>query len=470
MSGRAALFALVVLALAAHACGGAEEPRPAPSAPMPRMLLLAIDGLEWDVALPLLRDGRMPELASLMERGTYGVLDTIAPTRSPVIWTTVATGKTKEKHGILGFDRPDPADPSRRRLYSNSDRRTKAFWNIATDYGRRVHVVGWFVTFPVEPLNGVMVAQTNTAPMEEVRAGRAIVKGGLVEGVPAQVYPPDRQPEMFEQLRASQRELPRLRRELFGELEEPVGSQALGLLEASEWAFRADATYEAIARKLATEEPRFDLMAVYIGGTDVVGHRFWRYMEPGQFAHPPSEHDVRSFGRVIPSYYAYADRVIGSLRGAAGEEVTVIVVSDHGMGPVNVHRRFEAGDRGLLARSGGHPRGTRPGMLVAAGSGIARAPGRASLGRLRREDLRTVGSVLDVAPTLLALLGIPTGEDMDGRVLADVIDPAFLAAHPLRTVATHDTEEFLASRPRTDRAAPDEEERIEQLRALGYVE
>ena len=84
------------------------------------------------------------------------------------------------------------------------------------------------------------------------------------------------------------------------------------------WAFRADATYASIGRKLAGEQPPFDLMAVYLGGTDVVGHRFWRYWAPQQFQYPPTSAEVGSFGSIIPDYYAHADRVIGDLKKAAG--------------------------------------------------------------------------------------------------------------------------------------------------------
>ena len=310
----------------------------------PRVLLVAIDGLEWNIVLPLIEQGRMPELADLMERGSYGVLRTLRVTKSPVIWSTVATGKRPRKHGILDFDRLDPEAPSGRTLYSNSDRKTKAFWNILSDYRRRVHSIGWFVTFPVEPINGVMVAQTNTATREEILAGQAIMKGRLIEGVPGQVHPPDRQGEMMEMLRDSDATLPALIREVFGASEEFLNPQGRRLLETSLWAFRADATYASIGRKLAASSPPFDLMAVYLGGTDIVGHRFWRYWAPQQFQHPPMAAEVESFANIIPDYCAYADRVIGELRKAAGEDITVFVVSDHGMKAVNTSYRFDSDD------------------------------------------------------------------------------------------------------------------------------
>ena len=76
-------------------CGSAERPAP--------VLVVGVDGFEWDVALPLLAEGRMPHLAGLMERGAYGLLETSQPTFSPILWTTIATGKQAREHGVDVF-------------------------------------------------------------------------------------------------------------------------------------------------------------------------------------------------------------------------------------------------------------------------------------------------------------------------------------------------------------------------------
>src|SRR5512134_465148 len=99
------------------------------------IVLLGVDGLEWDVMLPLRERGELPNLSSLMARGVAGTLDTLTPTLSPVVWTTIATGKTSVKHGIPHFalQRPDGTI----RLFTNVDRRTKALWNMLSDHRRR---------------------------------------------------------------------------------------------------------------------------------------------------------------------------------------------------------------------------------------------------------------------------------------------------------------------------------------------
>jgi hypothetical protein len=428
-----------------------------------RTLLFAVDGLEWSVVLPLLAAGRMPTLARLIEQGSYGRIDTIEPTYSPVVWTTIATGKTPAEHGITDFERPGPNGA--RILFTSRDRHTKAFWNILSDFARRVDVVGWWLTYPVEPISGVMVAQTNTTSAADVRAERGIRKGSLVEGLERQLHPPEREAEFFAIARRAEARLPELVREVFGDAAETTDPQVASLWKASLWALRADAIYAEIGRRLAREDA--DLLAIYFGGTDVVGHRFWRYREPERFAHPPPPADVKQLGNVISDYYAYIDECMGAILREAGNGARVIVVSDHGMGAHRTDASYPPGARGKALVSGNHLEG-HAGVFVAAGPGIQRM-GRPSGAA---SELPTVGSVFDVLPTLLALLDVPPGLDLHGKPMAGVVEPGVLADRDVRAVPSHDTAEWRAERARLAAEPPPghDPERVQQLRELGYVE
>ena len=80
-----------------------------------------------------------------------------------------------------------------------------------------------------------------------------------------------------------------------------------------------------------------------------------------------------------------------------------------------------------------------------------------------------LGHVLDLAPTVLTLQGIPVGRDLDGSVLEQLLEPGFLEGHPVSYVDTHDTEAWLAARPKQNLTREAELQRLEQLRALGYI-
>jgi hypothetical protein len=454
----------LALGLAASGCARpAGSPPARPSAPL---VLVGVDGLEWSVALPLVREGRMPHLEALMRRGSFGRLETIAPGKSPVIWTTIATGRRPEEHGILDFtlDGPD----GQRRLFTSADRRTKALWNILTDAKRRSVFVSWWNTFPVEPTEGILVSQANT--LEQIARRKMLKPGGMLRGVDGQVHPAARQDEMLEIAGQVERELPEVGRRIFGDLGRPRGRAEEAILETCAWSIRADEATRRIALRLAAESPAPDLFAVYFGMPDVVAHRFWRFHEPAAFAYPPSAEAVERFGEVVRDAYVHIDEVIGELVAALPPGATILVVSDHGMHAHNTSSRFDVRVHGRLELESGAHKDGPPGMFVAAGDAVRCTEPRVPPRDLTPSDLPDIGHVMDVAPTILALLGIPVGRDMGGAVLEHVLADGVLQDRPVTYVDTHDTPEWRTSRGRPAPDVPGTEERLEQLRSLGYIE
>ena len=458
----AAVVALV--AVGACARGGDKAAPPGSRAPF---LLMAVDGLEWSVVTPLLERGRLPNLAAVMARGTYGRLASMDPTYSPVVWTTIATGKSPDEHGIKHFVYDEGGGP---RYYTSGHRATKAFWNIYSDYGLTVDVLGWWMTFPAEAVQGVMVAQTNTTGvLEDPR--KALWKGSLLRGVDGQVFPPERQAEVMDILEETEASFDSLAREIFGATADAPRSDFTALMwNQSRWAFRADAVYAGVARRLLEEQQPFDLLAVYIGGTDVASHRFWRYAHPEDFFDPPSPEEVATYGRVIDDYYVHVDRLLGEFLARAPRNMGVIIISDHGFHTVNPRGDFQTADEPEEWNSGNHL-DAPAGVFIAAGPGIIDAtPGDSLPLSLAPESLPELGGVYDVLPTLLALKGLPVGKDMRGEVLAGVIEPAWLERFPVKFVATHDDGAFQESRRERMHAAADQSERLEQLKSLGYIQ
>jgi hypothetical protein len=465
---RARRARLVGLALALFAVAGCRptQDTAAPAARAHPVVLIGIDGLEWGTILELVANDRLPALASLMRNGSFGALEVTKPTLSPIIWTSIATGTTSRKHGIRGFVHGDQktSDLSGRTptLYTSNDRRVKAFWNILSDAGRRVHTIGWWLTYPVESVNGVMVAQVNTSTPQMRRAGQGIWKGQLVEGLRGQVHPPEREATLLAMIPEVAAEAPALVHEIFGAMpENPAGAPA-ELLEQSMWAFRADALYHRVALEVLRDDGPFDLFAVYFGGADVVGHRFWRHAYPELYRHAPSDDEQRAFGHVLEAYYRYLDTVVASLIAAAPTDANVLVVSDHGMTAVRRTGRFR-----VPALSGGHLSGP-PAVLIAAGPDIRRSGvDPATLGV---NDLPRIGSILDVTPTILALLAMPVGRDMDGDAAQSFLSRELLERAPVRYVPAQTEASWFARRPKPAVAVGTVDlERIEQLRALGYL-
>lgn len=189
-------------------------------------------------------------------------------------------------------------------------------------------------------------------------------------------------------------------------------------------------------------------------GVDPVSHYFWRLHEPDAAVYAeterPSPEERAAAGDPVEGHYRYVDGLLGELGVAARPDRVVMIVSDHG---------FEAGRqpfRGQRNLSGTHAgEAAIDGILVAAGGPV-------------RAGIRLDGaSILDVAPTVLHLLGLPVAEDIEGRVLAEAFDPVWMASHSIARVATYGGVGSTLSAPS---GAPGEDRLRRELRALGYVQ
>lgn len=448
---------LATASLVPAACSRGPKAQPAA-----RVLLVGIDGVEWNVVRPLIAQGRLPHLRALMERGSFGRLATMTPTLSPILWTTIATGRKPEEHGILGFTDADL------RQYSSAQRRGRAVWNIADEHELPSDVFGWWITWPAEAIRGMMVSGSSSSALVD-----ANWKPALLPDEPGQVHPVSLTAEVMAvaERAGSRAEIERLAREkVFGDLDESaLGTVERRLIQETLWSIQSDATYFEIARKELRERPA-SLAMVYLGGPDVVGHRFWRYYEPAPFRWPDGpgfESLAGSFGgpavaaklaRVIPSYYEWVDLMLGSLVEAAGPDVAVIVCSDHGM------HAFATDAPNPRFISGHHLDGP-PGVIVAAGSGIARGGGLEAF--LAGGEPPLVGNVLAITPTLLALLGIPRSREMSERGIESILDGQARKNVDLEPVATHDAGFRAPSRVEMPEAM--NRNYLDRFRGLGYI-
>jgi len=403
----------------------------------------------------------MPHLASLVERGVSGVLESQLPSRSPRLWTTIATGRQPDEHGILDFVRPEEDAVTGRPLaYTSNDRRVKAFWNLFSDHGVSNTTIGWWMTHPVEPVLGSMVAQTNVVM-------NGLKKGTFDPRAEQQVWPPEDEGRLREVLIEQYATLPERLLDVFGEFPFELTTAERRRWQQCQWSFRADGLYVAAQEDILARGRGSRVTAIYLGGTDVVGHRFWAAYRPEDFELPADGREARAFGHVIPAYYAWVDSVLGELLESYPPDTTFLIVSDHGMSS----RPLETmGENFVEEHTGSHNHGLVSGAFIAAGPGIRVAPPSEPLPELDPRNMPRLGSILDFCPTLLALVDVPYGERMSGRPLQTVLDQAFLERHPLRSVPTHDYPAWLAARSGgTGPAVGEDAERLEQLRQLGYL-
>ena len=121
-----------------------------------KLLLIGWDAADWKIIGPLIAKGEMPTLKKMIDNGVYGNMSTMNPPYSPMLWSSVATGKTPDKHGVLGFIEVMEDNLGVRPVTANS-RKAKALWNILHHEGYKSNLVGWWPSFPAEPINGVVI-------------------------------------------------------------------------------------------------------------------------------------------------------------------------------------------------------------------------------------------------------------------------------------------------------------------------
>ena len=402
-----------------------------------KVLLVGWDAADWKVITPLMERNLMPATRRLVEQGVMGQMATLSPALSPMLWTSIATGKRPYKHGILGFAEPGPAGGVQ--PITNLSRKTKAIWNILGQNGFRSNVVGWWPSHPAEPINGVMVSD------HYHRAPGPIERGWPMR--PGTVHP-QQLAETLAELRVHPQELAPEHILPFIPHAARIDQDTDHRMESCIRTLADCSTVQSCATHLMEHEP-WDFMAVYFDSIDHFCHLFMRYHPPQQEWIKDDDFDL--YQHVVTAGYVYHDMMLARLIELAGPDATVILMSDHGFHPDQQRRRT------LPSEPAGPAAEHRDfGIFVMQGPGI------------KRDELVHGVNLLDVTPTLLTLFGLPVGEDMDGRPLVD----AFEERPTVARIPSWDDVAGDDGRHPPDRhlTAADAREGIEQLVALGYID
>ena len=128
-----------------------------PATPVKRVLLVGWDSADWKIINTLLEEGGMDGIRSLMNGGNHGNLATLEPQLSPMLWTSIATGKMAYHHGVEGFTEVDPVSGQIVPV-SAASRKCKTLWEMLGEHDKRSHVVSWFATQGEQDLDGKMVS------------------------------------------------------------------------------------------------------------------------------------------------------------------------------------------------------------------------------------------------------------------------------------------------------------------------
>lgn len=262
---------------------------------MARFLLIGLDGADPALVDEGIAAGRLPNLARIAARGALLPCRSTTPCATFPAWTTCVTGVNPGKHGILDFTCMKTGAYALD-FVNASWRRAPALWNVLSDAGKRVCVLGVPATYPPEPVNGIMVSGWDSPVCTAV--DRSFV------------YP--------------QSEFETVKDWRFADFQETdigPGWHAMAL----ERLLRGIGTKERIACELLAREP-WDFFMCVFGESDTVAHHFWLFHDPKSPRHRPG------FENAIHDVYARLDESVGKLIEAAGPDMIVGIVSDHGFG------------------------------------------------------------------------------------------------------------------------------------------
>jgi predicted AlkP superfamily phosphohydrolase/phosphomutase len=496
------------------------------------VVVIGLDGADYDLLLPWIEAGDLPNLSRFLDSAAVGKLTTVYPILSPVCWTSAVTGVNPGKHGIYDFQKADPAggDPL---IETATNRRAQPIWMLLSDAGYRVAVLNVPMTYPPDPVRGVMVS------------GFPYPNGNVNF-----TYPPELQAKLGNY---------------------PLDYLGLSLFSRTQQSILADikSGQEARARvaKDWVRSGKYDFIWVVFTDPDRVQHFFWKDMDPHHPRHTAA--GAALFGTAIHDIWVRDDQILGDLLAAIPKDATVMMLSDHGFDAI--YRQVNLADwlprtelpkwlqsmavpnmlitNGLVhhwvkgqvpgssdreafldkfialcqslvdSTTGVHPfeslfrrediyagrmlekapdlvfqeapkyyvtRGNpdslglpniqnlwstsfsahhRPQGILALRSPVVHPSTHGTL----RERLGAGGDfkdahILDVTPTLLALMQEIIPDEMDGHVLGEVIAPDFLKQHPPRIQRV---EGFLLDRLPPSTLTPEERER---LKALPYLQ
>jgi predicted AlkP superfamily phosphohydrolase/phosphomutase len=454
------------------------EPLPAIK-PTGKVLLIGVDAADMRTLLPLVQAKKLPVFEKLLSEGASGPLPSLVSGFNPLsntitngiksaaVWNSILTGKSPGKHGIKDFIYTEmswlshpfryPLLPSfmpyrkqfshmlglHYRPYNRLLRKTKAVWNIFSDAGLEVGTLGWWMTWPVEEINGDNLTDRFDDPTLPLRwFPENLVSQTGIDTLSALYQNPKSQdvkfftlfsyePDFVHKFNPDSREY--FRHFMIQNLLKSYYQDSFRLQLGLDLLKKYDYTF----------------FGLYLYGLDTAGHGFSRFKFPHLFADVQAE-EVEYFGQIIDRYYEWVDQAIGKILQNVDDQTTVVICSDHGMGPFQ-GLTLKKHDLPLSGRHG------KDGIIILWGA------------KIRKGIQIKPHNLLDVLPTILYLTGLPIADDMDGRLLTDAIDPDELQLHPPGTIATYETGRYVYHPEQSASSLNYDKNMLQRLKTLGYL-
>jgi len=270
--------------------------------------LLGLDGATFDLLMPWVREGKLPHLKRILSSSAYGELNSTIPCTTPVAWSTVFTGKNAGKHSIYDF-RESFHRNQKRPLISLKSIQGATLWHIFSHFGKRSVLLNVPLTYPPEPLNGVMVSGMMT-PDENVDY----------------TFPLQLKKEISARF-------PNYRINIdISKYDTRFHQDALSFLEEVEKSFstRRDLLFYLM------ENERWDFLFAVFVLPDRIQHLFWKYIDPKNDSFRSSKAGKEIYERIV-SLYSMEDKFLGEIYDNLAPQDYLFIISDHGFGGTDAY-------------------------------------------------------------------------------------------------------------------------------------
>jgi predicted AlkP superfamily phosphohydrolase/phosphomutase len=369
----------------------------------PHVIIVGVNGMEWDIIRPLLLKGELHNFAEVIQRGVYGKMKTLSAPNCPKVYSSIATSTPPEENGITGFVVAG-------KTASTDMLKREPLWSILSKHGVTVGMANVPATFPVMPLNGYMISGMLTRGKGCEDGILCSPKLSEVKG--EAVYPSSMIAELEMNVGDFWIDCSRM-----PAAEELKGKEAEAIDHWLQQVSQVRAQQAKLFDYLLSHH-RTDFTMLVQSCEDRVGH--WLYpIQPYNAGYDSTLHSVRV--DAFPDQYRAFDQVLGKILQYVDRNTYLFIISDHGIKPL---REFEEGrrlyhsahDHGgntpIIAKHDFEDGDDVPGIFIAIGPNIKR-------------DVRLMGftvSVFDIAPTILNLYGVAQPTQMKGRVVSEIFE------------------------------------------------
>jgi predicted AlkP superfamily phosphohydrolase/phosphomutase len=249
--------------------------------------IIGLDGVPVKLLQTLAENDTMPHMKQLIQEGTLTAMRSSLPPNSAASWNSMITGTNPGTHGVYGFTDFIPGTYTQ--SFHNSHKlKTQPFWRKTTE---RTLIINLPAAYPAQPMNGAMITGFVSPSMEK------------------SVYPNTHLPWLREH-------------EYKIDVDASLFKESVSLF--------LDQLNKALDKRLETldyllEHQRYDTLFFVVTGTDRIEHYLWDAYTDKTHTHHQDFLD----------FYAKIDQVIEHITEKLPEDAPLMMLSDHGMGPIH---------------------------------------------------------------------------------------------------------------------------------------